>query len=193
MSTNDFYNTNAHSFAEGTLELDMSDFYSRLEIFLAPGMRILDVGCGPGRDLKYFSKKYEAFGLEPSLELCKIAKEFSGREVVNSDLLSFESSDKFDAIWACASLLHIESHKLESAFNKVSTLLKAGGFFYSSFKYGDFEGDRNGRHFTDLTENRFESLINSTGLIVKSHWLTSDIRPGRENEKWLNSICQKSL
>ena len=66
------------------------------------------------------------------------------------------------------------------------------GIFYTSFKYGNFESVRNGRYFTDLTESSFAELINEvTGFEIIEEWITSDVRPGREEEKWLNVILRK--
>ena len=71
--------------------------------------------------------------------------------------------------------------------------LKSAGVIYSSFKYGDFEGERNGRYFTDFTEDTFRDFIKDIPeLTIEDHWITSDVRPGRGNEKWLNLIIRKS-
>ena len=66
------------------------------------------------------------------------------------------------------------------------------GIFYTSFKYGNFEGVRNDRYFTDMTESSFAELINEvTGFEIIEEWITSDVRPDREEEKWLNVILKK--
>ena len=74
--------------------------------------------------------------------------------------------------------------------------LKPEGVIYTSFKYGVFEGDRNGRFFTDFTEESFTGFIKDiTELEIKETWITSDVRPGRGEEKWLNLIlknCKKN-
>jgi hypothetical protein len=74
----------------------------------------------------------------------------------------------------------------------ISRALKKGGTFFASFKYGTFEGERNGRYFTDLTEESFRKLIESLGeLEIIETWATGDVRVGRENEKWLNVVVGK--
>ena len=60
-------------------------------------------------------------------------------------------------------------------------------------KYGEFEGERNGRYFTDMTERRLEELLKSVPhLRLEEAWLTTDVRPGRDTEKWLNVILRKA-
>ena len=169
----------------------MSALYARFEKYLTSSSRILDLGCGSGRDLKYFSQKYDVIGLEPSPTLAKYAKGYSGQTVINSTIQSANNLAKFDAIWACASLLHIPSIELSTTYKKLSRLLIEGGTIYCSFKYGKFEGERNGRYFTDLTESKIEDYIFDHDLKIEKHWITDDLRPGRENERWLNLILVK--
>ena len=70
--------------------------------------------------------------------------------------------------------------------------LRNQGVVYASFKYGEFEGERNGRYFTDLNEERLHRLADEAGVfIVEETWITSDVRPGRDEEKWLNMILKK--
>ena len=76
--------------------------------------------------------------------------------------------------------------------SKMETVLKRGGIIYASFKYGVFEGERNGRYFTDMTEVSFAELLAGVGgLRLEEQWTTSDVRPGRGEEKWLNIILRK--
>ena len=71
--------------------------------------------------------------------------------------------------------------------------LKEDGIIYTSFKYGDFEGERNGRYFTDFTEKTFEEFVDEIdNLQLKEEWITGDVRLGRGEEKWLNVILQKN-
>jgi len=76
---------------------------------------------------------------------------------------------------------------LPKVIANISHALKKGGHFYASFKYGEYEGDRNGRYFTDMTEDRFERLIETCGeLEIVEMMVTGDVRVGREGERWLN-------
>lgn len=189
-----YYRENAEEFIKNTLDVDMSDLYAVFEKHLKPAAKILDVGCGPGRDLKYFNEKYQmAEGIEPSKELCEFARDHAKASVFLGTLMEFETKAKFDGIWACASLLHIPSSELSYAFQKIEQLLHDKGVLYCSFKYGEFEGDRNGRTFTDLTEESLPKYLNDTNLKIEEYWITHDVRPGRENERWLNAILLKGL
>ena len=97
--------------------------------------------------------------------------------------------NEFDAIWACASLLHLKSNKLVNVFNKCYTALKETGVMYVSFKYGDFEGIIDDRYFTYLTEESFTNLINQTDFKIDKLWIT-EYKLNRD-VKWLNVILIK--
>ena len=109
--------------------------------------------------------------------------------------------EQYDGIWACSSILHLEQTELRSVLKKMAnalrpdgwiTALKPGGRIYTSFKYGEFEGMRNGRYFTDFTWSSFQRFIRDTeSLSIEESWMTGDVRPGREEEKWLNLLLQK--
>lgn len=71
--------------------------------------------------------------------------------------------------------------------SRLANYLNDGGCFYASFKYGDYRGERNGRYFTDFTEYSFESLLNDMQVFkISKQFITTDVRPNRESEKWLN-------
>ena len=99
------------------------------------------------------------------------------------------SVDKYDGIWACASLLHVPSNELKIAFSKCEKALKENGVLYCSFKYGTYEGERNGRIFTDLNEALISSYLEGTNFKIIETTITTDVRPDRE-EKWLNCILK---
>lgn len=188
---NNYYDDNAKTFIENTLNLDMTSFYKRFENHADQKKTLLDIGCGPGRDLKYFAKKYQALGLEPSSVLAEHARTYADVDVVNSKLEDFETDQTFDMIWACASLLHIPRKDLSNAFLKISTLMNSEGIFYCSFKYGTKEEIRDIRHFTDMTEELLDEVLKATSLKVLDFWKSQDVRPGRENEFWGNWVLTK--
>ena len=77
---------------------------------------------------------------------------------------------------------------------KMAEALRKNGIIYTSFKYGTFAGERNGRYFTDMTEELFAKfLCGVDGLEVEEQWMTLDVRPGRGEEKWLNLILRKKV
>ena len=101
--------------------------------------------------------------------------------------------EKYDGIWACSSILHLPKKALRDVFYKIATDLKDNGILYTSFKYGDFEGERSGRYFTDFTLEKFrEYLLDIPEFVIEEYWITGDVRPGRSDEKWLNLILRKS-
>ncbi|MCI8821249.1 MAG: SAM-dependent methyltransferase [Lachnospiraceae bacterium] len=97
------------------------------------------------------------------------------------------------AILDFGSILHLPYHELKEVFLKMACALKENGIVYTSFKYGIFEGERNGRYFTDMTEEKMEKLLQEVSVFhTEELWISEDVRPGREDEKWLNIILRKN-
>ena len=89
-------------------------------------------------------------------------------------------------------ILHLEKTELRSVLKKMADALRPDGWIYTSFKYGEYEGMRNGRYFTDFTWSSFQRFIRDTeSLSIAESWVTGDVRPGRAEEKWLNLLLQK--
>jgi SAM-dependent methyltransferase len=189
-----YYNKNAKQFTEGTVDVDFSEIQERFLELLPKGGLILDLGCGAGRDTKYFLKRgYLVEALDGSEELCAVAKKNTGIDVKCMYFQDLNESEKYDGVWACASLLHLLHEEILPVLKKVENALKPNGIFYISFKYGEFEGERNGRYFTDMTEARMAKLLEGVeGFTVLDEWITNDVRPGREDEKWLNLFLKKA-
>ena len=190
--TLEYYNENAQKFVSGTVSVEFETMQRRFTDKLEPGSYVLDFGCGSGRDTKYFNDHgFKVDAIDGSKELCKIASEYSGVQVKNMFFEDLDEEDKYDGIWACASILHVEKNKLNSLFKKMTKAIKDGGILYTSFKYGNFEGDRNGRFFTFLTEESFREIIKDIKeLKIEEEWITTDVRPDRGEEKWLNLILR---
>ena len=192
-TTINYYNLNAKKFIENTLNADMHITQDRFLRLLAENRFILDFGCGSGRDTKYFLEKgYRVEATDGSSELCKLASVFAGIEVKEMLFQDLDVSGKYEGIWACSSILHLPKQELLPVIRKMCDALKDNGVIYTSFKYGDFEGERNGRYFTDFTEDTFDKFIKVIQeLTIEEEWITSDVRPGRGEEKWLNLILRK--
>ncbi|MBP3240752.1 MAG: class I SAM-dependent methyltransferase [Oribacterium sp.] len=192
-TTLNYYDANAENFIKGTISVDFSATQDKF-LSLLSGKKILDFGCGSGRDTKYFLEKgYEVTAIDGSLELCKAASLYTGIEVKHMLFQELNENKSYDGIWACSSILHLPKSELKEVLLKMSEALVQDGIIYTSFKYGIFEGERNGRYFTDFTIETFESFIEDIReLVIKEHWITGDVRPGREDEKWLNLILQKT-
>lgn len=191
--TTQYYTDNAQSFFDTTVSVDVQKLYDQFLPFIHPNGAILDAGCGSGRDAKHFHELgFEVIAFDASKELVELASKHLKQAVIHATFDTFQAEpNSFDGIWACASLLHVEEEELTKTFIYLSRLLKPQGIFYCSFKYGHAAQLRNGRFFTDMTENRLQDTIKSTPLTVEQTWLTSDVRPGRESEKWLNAILVK--
>ena len=191
--TINYYDTNAKEFVEGTLNVDFKTTQDKFINKLPAKGYILDFGCGSGRDTKYFlAKDFKVDAIDGSIELCKIASEYTNIKVRHMYFNELSIVNKYDGIWACSSILHLSLDDLVDVFKRMSKALKDEGIIYTSFKYGDFSGERNGRYFTDMTEDSFAKLIaNVENLKVEEQWITADVRPQRGNEKWLNLILRK--
>lgn len=191
--TINYYDTNAKEFVEGTLNVNFKATQDKFVNKLPAKGYILDFGCGSGRDTKYFlAKDFNVDAIDGSIELCKIASEYTNIKVRHMYFNELSIVNKYDGIWACSSILHLSLDDLVDVFKRMSKALKDEGIIYTSFKYGDFSGERNGRFFTDMTEDSFAKLIaNVDNLKVEEQWITADVRPQRGNEKWLNLILRK--
>lgn len=191
--TINYYDINAKEFVEGTLNVDFKTTQDKFINKLPAKGYILDFGCGSGRDTKYFlAKDFNVDAIDGSIELCKIASEYTNIKVRHMYFNELSIVNKYDGIWACSSILHLSLDDLVDVFKRMSKALKDEGIIYTSFKYGDFSGERNGRYFTDMTEDSFAKLIaNVENLKVEEQWITADVRPQRGNEKWLNLILRK--
>ena len=161
--TLDYYNQNADSFVESTVSVDFKKTQDKF-IEILPGKRVLDFGCGSGRDTKYFIEAgLDVTATDGSEELCKSASEYTGIKVKQMLFQELNEIDKYD------------------------------GIIYTSLKYGNFEGERNGRFFTDFTLDTFEEFVQDiNNITIDDYWITGDVRPGREEEKWLNLILRKT-
>ena len=191
--TLDYYNKNAQEFCRSTVNADMSVCYQMFEKYLRRGGKILDLGCGSGRDSKYFlSQGYEVVSVDGSEEICKCASEYLQRSVQCVRFEEMNFSQEFDGVWACASLLHVEKDKLLDVLKRVFLSLKENGILYASFKYGTEEREKDGRHFVDLDEASVQELLEMDGMFqVLECELTGDVRDDRGNEMWVNVVGRK--
>lgn len=192
-STLNYYNQNADPFCKNTISVEFSATQNRFLSHLPASASILDFGCGSGRDTKAFlDQGYRVEAIDGSEELCKLASQYTGIQVRHMLFQELSAVAKYDGIWACASILHLSRDELSEVMCKMATALKPNGIIYTSFKYGTFSGERNGRYFTDMTEETFADFISEIeDLQVEEEWVTSDVRPGRNEEKWLNLILRK--
>lgn len=188
-----YYDNHADEFYRSTVSVEFTAMQDRFLEKLKKGSYILDFGCGSGRDTKYFLERgYYVDATDGSAELCKRASQYTGIQVKQMLFEELSVVDKYDGIWACSSVLHLPIDELKKVMQRMMAALKKNGIIYTSFKYGTFSGKRNGRFFTDMTETTFADLLQGViGLEVEEQWVSSDVRPERSEEKWLNLILRK--
>ena len=193
-TTLNYYNQNAQTFSDSTLNVDMSALYREFLPYVVQNGYVLDAGCGSARDATYFKGQgFNVSAFDASPALAELASSYLQQPVEVKTFQELECVNKYDGIWCCASLLHVPKAELPQVFLNLQNALKPHGVLYVSFKYGTQERVHNGREFTDLTEQLLSSLLNQhTQLSIIKHWQSVDQRPGRESEVWLNALITHS-
>ncbi|WP_421931549.1 class I SAM-dependent methyltransferase [Phenylobacterium sp.] len=193
MSTG-YYDENADRFFADTAHADMSQARRRFVEALAPGARILDAGCGSGRDALAFREAgFEVTAFDGSAQMARRASAHTGLEVLHLTFDQVTWREAFDGLWSCASLLHVPRAELPGVMARLRDALVPGGVWEMSFKLGTGERQAYGRHFTDLDEASARVLIAEVGgLETLDLTLGRDVRPGRENEGWVNLLVRRA-
>lgn len=191
--TQDYYRNHATAFAEATFSLDVDHLYDPFLRELPKGGRVLDAGCGSGRDaLAFQNAGFEVAAFDASPELASWAQNATGIEVTTADFCDFSSSIPFDGIWACASLLHLSGDELRLALSHLSRLLVPNGVIYASFKLGSGSHSDGEREFFNLDEESAERLLADLAeLKLIRAWVSKDLRPSRSSERWLNLLAKR--
>ena len=187
-----YYNNNADQFFASTIEADISALRGRFTKYLKQGDYILDLGCGSGRDTKAFlDQGFIVDAIDGCEALCEKASEYTGIKVKHQYFQDLNEEDKYNGVWACASLLHVAYDELTDVFTRIHKALKTNGIIYMSFKLGDSDVIRDGRCFTDINDSRFDYLnIQKLGFEEIDRWQTIDVRPDR-NVEWFNVMLKK--
>lgn len=192
--TLNYYNENAKEYFETTKNLKTTEIYKQFLSMVKPSGKVLDLGCGSGRDSLYFKNAgFDVTSVDGSIELAKEAEKLINQEVIVSKFEDFKSEERFDGIWACASLLHVRRENIGEVLRNLADNLNKGSVFYLSFKYGDDEYiDERGRYFNCYKEEGFEKMVSSIKEYkVKSMYKTGDSLGGRANLTWLNIILER--
>uniref|UniRef100_Q01TQ4 Methyltransferase type 11 n=1 Tax=Solibacter usitatus (strain Ellin6076) TaxID=234267 RepID=Q01TQ4_SOLUE len=194
-STAAYYDAHAAEFCESTVSVDMRMLYGPFLTEIPAGGRILDAGCGSGRDSLAFARMgYQVVAIDASSEMVNATRRLTGLEARQLPFDALEFDNEFDGIWACASLLHIARQDLDAVLARLTKALRPGGVFYLSFKYGDAERIESGRFFNDMNETLLEAVLaNHSQLKVVRVWTTEDVRNERRGgQRWLNTIVRRS-
>jgi len=189
------YDRKATAYWEGTRDHDVSQNRAALleAIDSEPPFRILDLGCGPGRDLICFkSLGHETVGLDGSKELAAMARRFSGCEVLHQDFLALElPENRFDGVFANASLFHVPSQEMPRVLLDLHAALKPGGVLFCSNPRGNNEeglsGDRYGCFF-DL--DTWCEFVTAAGFMEVKHYYRPPGLP-RHRQPWLATVWRK--
>lgn len=189
-----YYAENALDFFDSTHDKPMEAIYPRFLPHLPENGFILDAGCGSGRDSRYFlSLGFRIEAIDASKEMAALATAYIGQEVKCLAFDQIERTEAYDAIWAAASLLHLPYAQLPETLSRLASALKEDGVLYASFKYGEHEYVKEGRHFTPLNEKKAEALFEQLApLRLQQLWLSDDLRQERSGEKWLNLLAGKA-
>ncbi len=191
--THEYYSLNAESYAQSTIDADMSALCDEFLGMLPGAGMILDLGCGSGRDSKYFREHgREVIAVDGSPELCRIAGRYIGHDVICCDFREYEPDGKLCGIWACASLLHLQPEDVARVVARLAGYIVDGGIFFMSFKHGNFSGIMDGRYYTDMNQEGMSRMIEGIPAIeVVKMKITCDVRGGFEGQKWLSVFCVK--
>ena len=186
-----WYRENAETFLSRTGNVDMTMTYDPFLELVAPGGSILDLGCGAGSAALYFTRKgYKVLAVDGCAEYCEHTRRRAGCEVRQMLFGELDYTNAFDGVWACASLLHVQKDALPGVLRLIRRALKKDGVFYASFKYGETEREKNGRLFSDFTEESLRILLDEAGgFRTVKLWTTADARSEREEERWVNVLC----
>lgn len=189
-----YYDRHAQAYFERTRDLDVSHLYRPFLAQLAPGARILDAGCGPGRDLRAFRERgYDAVGIDASASMVRLARVHAGAEVHHQRFQDVAWREVFDGIWACASLLHVPRSELAEVLALLADALKPDGVLYASFGWGRGEREANGRRFTLLDSEQLDRLLVEVETLTPiALWPSQDVRTGRGPGDWLNALVRRT-
>jgi SAM-dependent methyltransferase len=193
-STLSHYDEAAQAFWEGTRHHDVSQNILALLSHLGTGcFRILDFGCGPGRDLCAFRRLgHEAVGLDGSARFVEMAREHSGCEVLHQDFLALELPEaSFDGIFANASLFHVPAQELPRVLGELRDALRPGGILFSSNPHGrNEEGWNDRRYASHLDLETWRDVVESAGFVELMHYYRPPGLP-RPQQPWLAMVCRK--
>ena len=191
------YERTARQFFAGTIDHDVSQNVQALldAIEAPPPWTLLDLGCGPGRDLKTFSALgHRAIGLDGSGEFAAMAREYSGCEVWRQDFLHLDlPASSFDGVFANASLFHVPSAALPDVLAKLHASLKPGGVLFSSNPRGHNEEGWNGPRYGSYHDYpTWERYLVAAGFTPLHHYYRPPGLP-REQQPWLASVWRKPV
>lgn len=209
--TINFYEKNAEAYAALTVTADMSRAYEKFLAYLPHGAKVLDAGCGSGRDSLFFMRQgYRVTMLDASAAMCRCAEKLTGQKALHKTFAEINFDKQFNGIWANASLLHVPEQELEKVLKILYRALKDDGVLYASWKYGEAERWDGERFYCDMTEEKLRRLLARANLKAREGletnkglkarvglfdclecWVAEDSLPSGREQKWLNVVLGK--
>ena len=193
MDTIDYYNENAKKYFDLTYNADMSIQYDHFLQYVKRDGKILDFGCGSGRDSLYFKNKgYDVTAIDGSEELCKIARKYTGIDVKNMKFDEFNDIDYYDGIWACGTLLHLHNSEILEVLKKLRDALKDTGYMFVALKNGKGEEQiLDGRYYNYFELNDVENLVELIKMDIVEVYMSRSVSNPEETKYWNNFILKK--
>lgn len=188
-----YYDEHADRFIASADSADMGPLHEDFLSHVGFPARLLDAGCGSGRDSLAFSKLgYEVEAFDASKAMVEAASRLTGLPVRQLRFQQMDYQERFDGIWACASLIHVPRDEMDHVFKLLAQALKPAGILYCSFKSRSADYMDGGRAFTCHTLASLQDFIRKTGRFeIVRIYPTYDKRPDRAHETWVNAVARK--
>jgi SAM-dependent methyltransferase len=195
MSSIGYYDKNSQEFFNRTINADVQDLYQKFLTHVPKQGRILDAGCGSGRDSRFFlGRGYDVTAFDGSLEMAKMASTLLGKDALHMLFQDMPFSSEFDAVWANASLLHVPYQDLRGVIDGFHKALVPNGILYASFKYGTSMRQTEDRVFFDMDETNIKPYLKGS-FIPLEIWKSADTRSTvapSPDKCWLHFIARRS-
>jgi SAM-dependent methyltransferase len=192
-----YYDRHAEAYDAMVAGIDVSDAMSRFTSLLPHAARVLDAGCGGGRDIADLGAQgFSVLGIDISASLARLARCRSGQRVLVGDLRTVALEPKsFDGVWAMASLLHLDKADLPAALGNLHSALKPGGVMFASVKWGEGEvEDDLGRWFTLHDEAGWAGHLRAAGfevLEIVAESPAAGEAAGKVAPGWISSLARR--
>ncbi len=189
-----FYDQHADAYANKTLFLDLVSIYAPFLELVPPSGRLLDAGCGAGRDTRFFIERgYVVISFDASTGMVRKCQEYPHAYCVHLSFSEIAFKEEFDGVWACASLLHLPFEKAKSAVVRLATALKLNGIMFLSVRAGNGDSRENGRYFQYYDDKMIDTLFaHDPRLEVLRAWHSTSVGPdGDQSTAWINVLIKR--